>query len=1188
MYLKSLEIHGFKSFPDKIKLTFDKGITGVVGPNGSGKSNIGDAVRWVLGEQSTKTLRGNKMEDIIFAGTASRKPVGFASVTLVIDNSGREFDVDGDEVAVMRKLYRSGESEYRLNGKNVRLKDINELFMDTGLGRDGYSIIGQGRISEIVSAKSNERRDIFEEAAGISKFRYKKAEAEKKLAQAQDNLLRLRDIISELESRVEPLRIQAEKAKKFAVLAAERRKTEISIWVKKLSELRKSIEQADEKILICKSQYEAAEHDTQKLEAQRKQCGVLIQQCSEKIEDLQKKILETEKNSSQYKSDTAVCENDIIYCRKNIMSLVEKQTADNLRKNECLERLEEYNKKKALLDEKSREISQNLENIENQFLKAEKDFESIDRLSDEKAAEISSLYRRKSEYSLTVNSSESIISEIKAQTENVSRQNDEYERLCESYKNEQLEIKESIIHLSELEQEHKNRLKGFSMLYENAQGKLSEHKKKYDSIILDINSASQKIKIMQELEKNMEGFSYSVKEIMKASENHILNGIKGTVAHLINVDSRYSVAVETALGGALQNIVVDNEQTAKNCIGYLKQHRAGRSTFLPVTSVKGNALSEYNLKNEDGFIAVASEIINTDEQYRGIIRSLLGRTVIADDIDSAADIARKNGYKFRIVTLDGQLVNAGGSFTGGSQARSAGVLSRKNEIDKLKNDIASLEKTKSGLEKSGLAVRNEIEKINKDTENIRNELSQVISDRAGFEAEEKRLSMMAEQSEIQLKNSRISLNTLEKRLETQQSDYKNAAEQLEKINAEIAKAENSIAAEKNSRETLRKKREQLSEKLSQYKINDMEVRKDIQLAEGEIRSLENTINSIDNENNRTASQIRINQQTISDKEAKILEIKQSLEKIKTDSEHFSSETDIYRSRQKEHELQRDKINSDIRSLGDTKQSLAKELARLEERRNTVLKENDSIIAGIWENYELTRSEAESIAEPVENMIKYQQKLNDIKNKIRSLGNINADAVDEYAEVSERYNFMSEQIKDVETSKKELEKLIENLTADMCRIFSECFEDINKNFQNIFRELFGGGNAELILTEPENVLESGIEIIVAPPGKVIKNLISLSGGEQSFIAIALYFAILKIRPAPFCILDEIDAALDDVNVSKYASYLKNFTDSTQFITVTHRRGTMEAANVLYGVTMQENGVSKLLRLDNTDFEANTQV
>lgn len=1184
MRLKSLELQGFKSFPDKIKLTFDKGITGVVGPNGSGKSNIGDSIRWVLGEQSTKTLRGNKMEDIIFSGTASRKPVGFAAVTLTIDNSGKEFDIDGDEVAVMRKLYRSGESEYRINGKSVRLKDINELFMDTGLGRDGYSIIGQGRIAEIVSAKSNERRDIFEEAAGISKFRYKKAEAEKKLALAQDNLLRLKDIVSELEARVEPLRIQAEKAQQFIILAGERKKIEISVWIKKLSELRETIENTDEKILICKSQYESAEHDTENCELERKKCDILIQECNAKVEELRKEILETEKKSSEYKSSIAVCENDMLYCKKNIVSLLEKQTAGFMQKDDAEKNLDLCITKKAEFQKNLDEVSANSESIKNEFSEIEKEFESIGKISDEKSSEINSLYIKQSEYRFTVTSSESIISEIKSQIENQSRQTADYENLHKKYNDEQIEVNKSIAHLTELEQEYNNKLSGFSMLYDNKHNKLSEHKKQYDKLLFDMNSFQQKIKIMQELENSMEGFSFSVKEIIKASKNHQLNGVKGTVAQLINVDDMYSVAIETALGGALQNIIVDNEQSAKNCIQFLKQRRAGRSTFLPVTSVKGYELTERNVRNEYGFMALASDIVNTDDEYRGIIRSLLGRTVIADDINSAGNIAKKYGYKFKVVTLDGQVVNAGGSFTGGSQVRSAGVLTRKNEIDKLTNELEKLSANKLDYEKSGQKLQSELEKISADTNNLRQELNQIISDRIGFEAEVKRLISMSAQAEIQFKEAVSSLELLNERFENQNKAYENAFSELGKVEKNIADIENSMASEKSRKEDIQKKREKLSSELSDLKIREMEIKKDIELADGEIKSLKNTIDNFDSESSRITEEIQIQRKISNDKEKEIQNFKNLLEQIKNDTDKSALQIENQHKLQNEYEIQRDKLNADIRSFNDTRENLTKELTRLEERRTALLKDNDSIISQIWENYELTRSEAEEIAEPVDNMIKAQKQLNDIRNKIKSLGNVNVDAVDEYKEVSERYTFMAEQLHDVETSKQELEKLIDTLTLDMRQIFAECFENINKNFQHIFKELFGGGTAELILTEPENVLESGIEIVVAPPGKVIKNLISLSGGEQSFIAIALYFAILKIKPAPFCILDEIDAALDDVNVSKYASYLKHFTDSTQFITVTHRRGTMEAANVLYGVTMQENGVSKLLRLDNTDFEA----
>ncbi|MGN0606095.1 MAG: chromosome segregation protein SMC [Oscillospiraceae bacterium] len=1183
MYLKSLEIHGFKSFPDKIKLTFDKGITGVVGPNGSGKSNIGDAMRWVLGEQSTKTLRGNKMEDIIFAGTASRKPVGFASVTLTIDNSNHEFDVDGDEVSVMRKLYRSGESEYRINGKSVRLKDINELFMDTGLGRDGYSIIGQGRIAEIVSAKSNERRDIFEEAAGISKFRYKKAEAEKKLALAEDNLVRLNDIVSELESRIKPLKAQAEKAEKFIVLAEKRKKIEISVWVAKLSEIKNSIKKADEQLIICKSQYADAEAGTEKCEEERRKCELLIQECNEKVEEFRREILETEKKSSEYKSGIAVCENDILYCKRTTMSLMEKQTAGSLKKEETQKNINQCEQRKLSVQKQLDDVSAELESIKDKFAQTDREFQNIGKLSDEKTAEINQLYIKQREYRFTVTSSESIIAEINSQLENASLQNSDLKKLREKYITEKNETEESIKGLAGIESELKNKINGFAMLSNNKNNKLAEINQQYNKLIIDMNSMKQKIKIMQDMENSMEGFNYSVKEIIKAASNHLLRGVRGTVAQLISVDDMYSVAIETAVGGALQNIIVNDEQSAKDCIAYLKQHKAGRATFLPVTSVKGYELTERNVRNEYGFIALGSEIVKTDIEFMGIIRSLLGRTVIAEDINSAADIAKKYGYKFKVVTLDGQVVNAGGSFTGGSQSRSAGMLTRKNEIEKLSNELEKYNSDKTDTEDKANKLRSEIEKITSDAKSVQEELNGIVSDRIEFEAEAKRLAAMAEQALLQLNESENMLKQLEKRLETQKSDYDIAVKELETVEKSISEIEDSIESEKTLKENIQKKREELSAKLSELRLNEMEFRKNIELIDGEIRLLNESVSGFDDESRQLAEEIQLQKKITEQKQQEIENLRKKLEIIQKDTENFSAEIEKQHQKQREYENQREKINSEARTFNDTKESLTKELTRLEERRSSFLKESDSVISQIWDNYELTRSEAESIAQPVENMLKTQKELTDIRNSIKSLGSVNVDAVEEYKEVSERYEFMSGQMKDVETSKAELEKLIENLMTDMENMFRTCFDNINMNFRRIFRELFGGGSADLVLTEPDNVLESGIEIVVAPPGKVIKNLIALSGGEQSFIAIALYFAILKIKPAPFCILDEIDAALDDVNVSKYAAYLKNFTDSTQFITVTHRRGTMECANVLYGVTMQENGVSKLLKLDNTNID-----
>lgn len=1187
MYLKSLELQGFKSFPDKIKLTFDKGLTAVVGPNGSGKSNIGDSVRWVLGEQSTKTLRGNKMEDVIFSGTVARKPVGFAMVTLNIDNSDRELNSDDDEVSVTRKLYRSGESEYKINGKNVRLKDINELFMDTGLGRDGYSIIGQGRIAEIVSAKSNERRDIFEEAAGISKFRYKKVEAERKLAAAQDNLLRLNDIVAELEGRVVPLKIQSEKAKKFVVLAQQKKTLEISVWVNRLEELRSKLDELENALLINKTEYENIQNDIEREELKIQDGYRKIQESTVNIEDLREKILQTEQFSSQYKSDIAVCENDIAHSEGSLASIKEQQKNQSAYKEKISKQIEEKITQIEEIKKQSESIEAQLARVKKGFEEAQREAESIGKSSDMTGNEINNLYIKLSEFRSEIGNSDSSAQDADEQLEMLENQRKQLSELAEQYGKEKEEISDGIRVLKEKSEELKNKFSGLTKLYNDKQKKLSDYKKESENILFDIRSKEQRKKLLIDLENNMEGFAKSVREIIKASSGGRISGIRGTVAQLINVKQEYATAIETALGGAMQNIIVEDDTAAKRCIRMLKEQRMGRATFLPMTSVRGNVLNEQRLYSENGFVSMANELVEFDEQYRGIVNSLLGRTAVADDIDSAAMIAKKFGYKFRIVTLDGQVVNAGGSFTGGSAVHSAGVFSRKNELDSIEKDIESLNVKRSEAELKTQRLADETAKLARQSEDIKEELAVLAQDKIRFDSELARVCALKTQTASQADDFENRFNSLQEKKKNALENAKNAQERFEEIRDRIRIAEENLVKEQGRKESVRNRRESLSAEMSELKIKSAELAKDYESSQRELETLKSGMTDTAENLGRLSEEEKSLEQTIKEKKELIEERKQQLENVKTTIEICNTDIKKWQNIHREQDMYVTNLRNGMKALNDAKEKYSGEISKIDERKISAQRDYDSIINQLYEVYEMTRSEAENAAEKINDRMAAQKELNEIKMKIRALGNVNVGAIEEYKEVSERFKFLSEQLTDVRTSKRDLEKLIEDLTGDMCRIFAESFVIINNNFKSIFTELFGGGKAELVLTDPENVLESGIEIRVAPPGKVIKNLISLSGGEQSFVAICIYFAILKLKPAPFCILDEIDAALDEVNVKKYAQYLKKFTDKTQFVLVTHRRSAMEEANVLYGVTMQEDGISKLLKMEQVDIENTVQ-
>ena len=1183
MYLKSLEIQGFKSFPDKISLTFDKGLTAVVGPNGSGKSNIGDSVRWVLGEQSTKTLRGNKMEDVIFSGTVARKPMGFAAVTLNIDNSDKTLPDMDDEVAITRKLYRSGESEYMICGKPCRLKDINELFMDTGLGRDGYSIIGQGRIAEIVGAKSSERRDIFEEAAGISKFRYKKLEAERKLTAAQENLLRLTDILSELEGRVEPLRIQSQKAEKFIKLAEERKKLEISVWVTRLDEMKVKLDELDAKILVSKNEYENIENDIQR-EEQKISDGIRkMQESTMRADELRRKMLEEEQTSSEMKSGIAVLENDIKHCneaveaaQKNIDSSEEAKKELEKERRAALDGLAE-------LEAQKKTLEADIKAAEESFEEAESESSKLGDTVDRAGSEINGMYIRQSEYRFTIESSKAMIEEQTVRLAELREEGGDLGRKLEEFRKQTEQIKAQAGKNSARAEELRNKLSGLERLYKSRHDGFEQAKNDFERALYELKDKQQRRKILTDLENNMEGFAGSVKQVLKASKQGRIGGVFGTVAQNIGVEPQYAVAIETALGGAMQNIIVENEDIAKRCIRFLKEQKGGRATFLPITSVKGSELREQGIENCEGFVANASKIVTYDQRFSGIIASLLGRIIIAEDIDTATLIAKKYGYKFRIVTLDGQVINAGGSFTGGSAQRSGGMITRKNEIESLDAEIEKLTAERDALREKAEKLRAEAEKLRFDTEAAKDEQTQCEAERVRIEAELASTASLEEQLRMQAENSDKLIAEAEQRIAAAKQNISDSEKALSDTEDEIKAAEEKLAQGQDTREKLRLRREELSDRLSELKIKGMELAKDVQAQELELSRIDRRGEELKYGAHQFEEEIFRQKEMIAEKQAEINGLKQKLADFKDNTAAYNAEIQRCHDTHTEQNRLVNEMQNGLKAINDTKEKLSAEMTRLEERRETVCRDTDNIIKQLLEVYELTRSEAVQLAEKIEDMVAAQAELTTVKNKIRALGSVNVDAIEEYKEVSERYRFMSEQIADIQKSKAELEKIITDLTSEMCRIFSESFEIINSNFKSIFVELFGGGKAELILTDPENVLESGIEISVAPPGKVIKNLISLSGGEQSFVAIAIYFAILKLRPAPFCILDEIDAALDEVNVRKYAQYLKKFTDTTQFVLVTHRRSAMEEANVLYGVTMQEDGISKLLKMEQVDFQ-----
>ena len=1158
MKLKAVEMQGFKSFPDRTKLTFDDGITVIVGPNGSGKSNISDAIKWVFGEQSVKSLRGAKMEDVIFGGSISRKPTGFAWVSLFIDNTDRSIDIDSDEVVITRRLYRSGESEYRINNNPVRLRDINEMFMDTGLGRDGYSVIEQGKIAEIVSAKSTQRREIFEEAAGISRFRYRKTEAERKLQQAEDNLVRLRDIMQELEDRVGPLKAQSEKAKQYVVLAGEKKSLEISLWLEQLAKLGRQLAELEDKTLLAANDRTTAQRRLDEIERELEEIQHKTQDANLYIEHKRERIKEFEDAISNAKVEAAVKQNTIDHNNDTIAELEKELERSELSAGELEEKLtalrEDYQNRldeaqktrealeggqKALEAQRQEEhrlaaeqsaLALQKEELQGQIHRAELSAETAGTLAEE-----------------TVTRLEALRGQAKDKDENLSRLREE----LAGHKAFAEELQERL-------QSLQNSKNGYLYKLKSRSDKQAEAESRQRNSEKLAGEKLQRAQVLSDLEKNYESFNNSVKFVMKQAGAGALRGIVGPVSSLIKTENRYSTAVEIALGAAIQNIVAQDEGAAKRAIALLKERGAGRATFLPLTNLKANPVRESDLTARGGYVGLASELVQCDDRYRVVMDSLLGRTIVAEDIDAATAIAKAYSYRYRVVTLDGQVVNAGGSLTGGSVNKNASILSRRGEIDALTAEAKKYAKQAEELEAQLTELRRETDTI------------QATVD--GIEAEEKTA-----------REDLISAQTLVDRLAANVEEAERLNEQALREYEEVERLTRLSAEGMAAHEMLTAAITEAAEKVTALQMEDIARQKDCEAVQMAIEQMEGQQSGSE----AALAALRERQEQLK-KDNEV--IREEIEQITAGAQSGSSEIEELRRDIKDADAQRDQLemrrnilskeNSDVISR---REAAASELLRLQEKSEGMQEQQNSISAKMWEEYELTRSEAAEQAIPLEDVGAAQKRLSELRGKIRALGAVNVAAIEEYEEVSGRYRFMKEQIDDAENAKKELTRLITELSAQMSAIFTERFAGINRYFGEIFRELFGGGHAELRLTDATDPLETGIEIIVQPPGKIIKNLSALSGGEQAFVAICIYFAILRVNPAPFVLIDEIEAALDDVNVGKFAAYLHRMTDHTQFISITHRRGTMEQGDVLYGVTMEEEGISKLLRLDVAEME-----
>lgn len=1184
MLLRTLEMQGFKSFPDKTELTFGKGITAVVGPNGSGKSNISDAVRWVLGETSTKSLRGSKMEDVIFGGTSARKPLGFAQVVLTLDNSDNSLKDKGEIVTVSRRYYRSGESEYKIDGEIVRRKDIHELFMDTGLGADGYSMVGQGKIDSIISAKNEDRRELFEEAAGISRFRHKRKDAERRLEQAQENLVRLLDILGELESRVGPLKTQSEKAKKFLEFSDEKKTLEIGVWLSKINKFTNELRMQEHKIDAANVSYE--------------QCNTELENIESEIESVLAKITEINLEIEQSRSGVAAFEEEAV--RKEGEIQVLNATLDH--NNETIERLkndisaaddtglsidEQIAAKHAFIkenDAKSQAKHIELQAVTNELNKIISDNDDISGQSSQLTKELADLTLKLSDCKVKCSQAVSSIEEIKSRLSAIDETVQSVDKEIETASAQKQETEDNITFIKERIAEYENSMDGYRLKLKNKTEKAEKIKADYDKLVRSLEEKQSKARMLSDLEKNMEGFAGSVKAVMRQSASKALSGINGTLAQLISVDNDYSTAVEVALGAAMQNIVVDNEADAKRAINYLKQNNQGRATFLPVSAIKPRYIDEKNLDDNFGFVDIAANLVDCDAKYKNIVSNLLGRVMIVEDIDCAIGISKRYNNKYKIVTLDGQVMNPGGSMTGGSRSRGAGILSRANMIDELNAEAEKIkaqvdeiaQSYKKAMEEANLAAA-DVQGADADLRNAKEELIRAEGDDKLASDKLKSLGdrKAALISEKENADGRIMLFEEADKKASRESDA--VQNQINDVEAKLGEISNGVDELTQKRETVRKRSEEINLELvtlakdteaAKLAVDELELRKSTQ--SDRVKSITDEIEQYEAKNQNLMLSISDVQSTVNELRAKAKSADDAIRDRITYRDNCEKRNVELRTEEKTKTSDREKLSA--------------ELVRLEERKNNMQKEFDDLNDMLFEQYELTRPEAEALGIVIENMAEAKKRLHEIKVAIRALGSINVGAIEEYKEVSERYEFLKEQIGDIEKSKSELQNIIEDLTSSMSEKFLTQFKKINEEFKVSFADFFGGGKGELILEEPDNCLESAIEIKIQPPGKSVQNINLFSGGEKSLAAMALLFSVLKVTPSPFCIYDEVEAALDDVNVERFAKYMRKMTDKTQFISITHRRGTMEEADVLYGVTMQEKGVSKLLELQSAELAA----
>ena len=1175
MVFKELEIQGFKSFPDKVKITFDAGVTGVVGPNGSGKSNLSDAVRWVLGETSSRQLRAaGKMEDVIFGGTRRRSAMGFASVRLTLDNTGHTLDVDADEVTIGRKYYRSGDSEYTINGQVCRLRDVYELLLDTGIGRDGYSVIGQGRIAEIVAAKSSERREIFEEACGIAKYRYRKTEAERRLAAAGENLERLRDILGELESRVGPLEKESAKAQKFLELSEQRKTLEVTLWTDSVHRARETVRQQVRDYETAQADYERFDGEAKAAEQEAEEIRMQAQQLTIAVERLNGDIRSITEQISGSDSRIAVLENDILRNEESIASLRSEIEAGEQDGAEADAALQRHRAVAAKMEAEGEKLAAEIDALNAELTKLADASNASGARKDTLRAEITDLTAKRTEAQVAQAAAEAAEEtarqRLPALEQAVQEGTDQWETARQDL-TDTIRYREM---LTENEKQLANVRSGLELKLKNRKAALDEADTAEQRLGRELDAARQRLSVLRELEKNMDGYQNSVKAVMRAAGARRLRGIIGPVSAILKVEPGCEVAVETALGAALQNIVVENEAAAKAAIALLRSDNAGRATFLPLDTVQPGVFRG----RLSGTARLASSLVQADARYDNIVSNLLGRIIVVEDINEASRVARDNGFRSRVVTMDGQVINAGGSFTGGSVQRSAGLFTRKQEMEELRIRAAKLQKDCLAAQEKTDQCKEQVDALQAELTATASEQITAANDRVRAEAEQKRLEAAAAQLETARNARRQEIDTLQAALADSRAKAEDAAKLQAELTAKIDRRTAEMSRIAEGDDSFLTRQNALAQDLSAKRLEQVTRQKDAELAYSQIAALEQRARDAAARRTSLEESVAALAARSDACRAEIADIRQT--RADSQTTIAQKEAEIREATQKR--LARQQAETETlaraRTAADSREEMSREMARLAERKAAAESEYDQTVAKLWDEYQLSVSQAEALCVEFDSLPALRAQVADLRGKIRALGSVNVSAIEEYKEVKARYDALVTQVTDVEESRNELSRMISKLSAQMREIFTDSFRAINENFGRVFAELFGGGEASLMLEDESDVLSSGIGIRVAPPGKVIKNLEALSGGEQALVAISIYFAILAVNPAPFCILDEIEAALDDANVVRFAQYLRRVSDRTQFIVITHRRGTMEAANVLYGVTMQEDGVSKLLKLD----------